>query len=60
MKNLIALIAITVALATPPQPYPGRVEVRGRQHFAVRGQPVRNWVRWWFGSVPVPPQPVQQ
>ena len=58
MRHAIALAMLMAVTAAPPQPYPGQVQIRGRQHFAVQGQPVRNWLRWWFGSVPVPPQAV--
>lgn len=65
MKRLVLgfVLLITVQVSSAAWATSGpsqRVEIRGRQHFAVRGQPVRNWARWWFGSVPVPPKPVQQ
>jgi hypothetical protein len=55
---LMALL-LTVTLAAP-QPYPGQVQIRGRQHFAVQGQPLRNAFRWWFGGVPIPAKPAEQ
>lgn len=55
---LMALLLTVTAAA--PQPYPGRVEIRGREHLAVRGEPVRNFFRAWFGGVRVPAKPVEQ
>jgi hypothetical protein len=56
---LVLLVLAGRATASPVHAYPGQVQIRGRQHFAVQGQPLRNWARWWFGSVPVQPKPVQ-
>jgi hypothetical protein len=54
------LLLILAALIPPqPQGLPPTVQIRGRQHFAVYGQPVRNALRAIFGGVRTAPTPAQ-
>jgi len=55
MKHAIAL-ALLLAVTAHEPPYPGRVTIRGREWHHVQGQPARNWLRFFFGGVPVPPK----
>lgn len=59
MRKSLAPILLLIIIAVAPRPFP-EPQVRGRQHFAIQGQPLRNTMRWWFGSVPVPPKPVEK
>lgn len=56
---VVLLVLAGRATASPVHTYPGQVQIRGRQHFAVQGQPARNVFRWFFGGVPVPARPAE-
>jgi hypothetical protein len=54
-------LLLIIAALVPPQPQglPPTVQIRGRQHYAVYGQPVRNALRAFFGGVRTQPRPAQ-
>lgn len=61
----VALLVVTNTSSPPAAPFLSTpkqqpaVTVRGRQFLHVQGQPARNFLRWWFGGVPVAPVPAQ-